>query len=139
MRSETQKEVTTMTMGERIKQVRKEAEGKLSQEEFAASLGLSRGQLMTYEIDRVTPQRSVLMLISQQYSIRLEWLETGEEPMRLPPNEDDEIVDEVLAGSNEFVKAVIRGIAKTPGGWEMMREVFNAIQAELDKQKKPGD
>nr|DAE96981.1 MAG TPA: Repressor protein CI [Caudoviricetes sp.] len=128
-----------MTMGERIKQVRKEAEGKLSQEEFAASLGLSRGQLMTYEIDRVTPQRSVLMLISQQYSIRLEWLETGEEPMRLPPNEDDEIVDEVLAGSNEFVKAVIRGIAKTPGGWEMMREVFNAIQAELDKQKKPGD
>lgn len=128
-----------MTMGERIKQVRKEAEGKLSQEEFAASLGLSRGQLMTYEIDRVTPQRSVLMLISQQYSIRLEWLETGEEPMRLPPNEDDEIVDEVLAGSNEFVKAVIRGIAKTPGGWEMMREVFNAIQAELDKQKKPSD
>lgn len=128
-----------MTMGERIKQVRKEAEGKLSQEEFAASLGLSRGQLMTYEIDRVTPQRSVLMLISQQYSIRLEWLETGEEPMRLPPSEDDEIVDEVLAGSNEFVKAVIRGIAKTPGGWEMMREVFNAIQAELDKQKKPGD
>ncbi len=128
-----------MTMGERIKQVRKEAEGKLSQEEFAASLGLSRGQLMTYEIDRVTPQRSVLMLISQQYSIRLEWLETGEEPMRLPPNEDDEIVDEVLAGSNEFVKAVIRGIAKTPGGWEMMREVFNAIQAELDKQKEPSD
>lgn len=128
-----------MTMGERIKQVRKEAEGKLSQEEFAASLGLSRGQLMTYEIDRVTPQRSVLMLISQQYSIRLEWLETGEEPMRLPPNEDDEIVDEVLAGSNEFVKAVIRGIAKTPGGWEMMREVFDAIQAELDKQKEPSD
>lgn len=128
-----------MTMGERIKQVRKEAEGKLSQEEFAASLGLSRGQLMTYEIDRVTPQRSVLMLISQQYSIRLEWLETGEEPMRLPPNEDDEIVDAVLAGSNEFVKAVIRGIAKTPGGWEMMREVFNAIQAELDKQGKPSD
>ncbi len=38
---------------------------------------------MTYEIDRVTPQRSVLMLISQQYSICLEWLETGEEPMRL--------------------------------------------------------
>lgn len=111
-----------MTMGERIKQVRKEAEGKLSQEEFAASLGLSRGQLMTYEIDRVTPQRSVLMLISQQYSIRLEWLETGEEPMRLPPNEDDEIVDEVLAGSNEFVKAVIRGIAKTPGGWEIDRK-----------------
>lgn len=128
-----------MTMGERIKQVRKEAEGKLSQEEFAASLGLSRGQLMTYEIDRVTPQRSVLMLISQQYSIRLEWLETGEEPMRLPPNEDDEIVDEVLAGSNEFVKAVIRGIAKTPGGWEMMREVFNAIQAELDNRVGGGD
>lgn len=128
-----------MTLGERIKLVRKEAAHKMTQEDFARSLGLTRDQLVTYELDRVKPQRSVLMLISQQYSIRLEWLETGEEPMRLPPNEDDEIVDEVLAGSNEFVKAVIRGIAKTPGGWEMMREVFNAIQAELDKQKEPSD
>jgi transcriptional regulator with XRE-family HTH domain len=128
-----------MTLGERIKLVRREATHKMTQEDFARSLGLTRDQLVTYELDRVKPQRSVLMLISQQYSIRLEWLETGEEPMRLPPNEDDEIVDEVLAGSNEFVKAVIRGIAKTPGGWEMMREVFNAIQAELDKQKEPSD
>lgn len=128
-----------MTLGERIKLVRKDATHKMTQEDFARSLGLTRDQLVTYELDRVKPQRSVLMLISQQYSIRLEWLETGEEPMRLPPNEDDEIVDEVLAGSNEFVKAVIRGIAKTPGGWEMMREVFNAIQAELDKQKEPSD
>lgn len=128
-----------MTLGERIKLVRKEATYKMTQEDFARSLGLTRDQLVTYELDRVKPQRSVLMLISQQYSIRLQWLETGEEPMRLPPNEDDEIVDEVLAGSNEFVKAVIRGIAKTPGGWEMMREVFNAIQAELDKQKEPSD
>ena len=128
-----------MTLGERIKLVRKEATHKMTQEDFARSLGLTRDQLVTYELDRVKPQRSILMLISQQYSIRLEWLETGEEPMRLPPNEDDEIVDEVLAGSNEFVKAVIRGIAKTPGGWEMMREVFNAIQAELDKQKEPSD
>lgn len=128
-----------MTLGERIKLVRKEATHKMTQEDFARSLGLTRDQLVTYELDRVKPQRSVLMLISQQYSIRLEWLETSEEPMRLPPNEDDEIVDEVLAGSNEFVKAVIRGIAKTPGGWEMMREVFNAIQAELDKQKEPSD
>lgn len=128
-----------MTIGERIRQVRKEAGRKISQADFAASLGLTRPQLMTYETGRVVPQRSVLMLISQQYSIRIEWLETGEEPMRLPPSEDDEIVDEVLAGSNEFVKAVIRGIAKTPGGWEMMREVFNAIQAELDRQKKPSD
>lgn len=128
-----------MTLGERIKLVRKEATHKMTQEDFARSLGLTRDQLVTYELDRVKPQRSVLMLISQQYSIRLEWMETGEEPMRLPPNEDDEIVDEVLAGSNEFVKAVIRGIAKTPGGWEMMREVFNAIQAELDKQKEPSD
>ena len=128
-----------MTLGERIKLVRKEATHKMTQEDFARSLGLTRDQLVTYELDRVKPQRSVLMLVSRQYSIRLEWLETGEEPMRLPPNEDDEIVDEVLAGSNEFVKAVILGIAKTPGGWEMMREVFNAIQAELDKQTEPSD
>ena len=45
------------------------------------------------------------------------------------------IVSEVLRGEDEFIKAVIRGIAKTPGGWEKMREVFNAIRAELDAQE----
>ena len=49
----------------------------------------------------------------------------------------DNAIDEVLGGEDEFIKAVLRGIAKTPGGWDKMREVFNAIAAELEKEKKP--
>ena len=55
--------------------------------------------------------------------------------MMQPADEDDEIVDAVLAGEDEFIKAVIRGIAKTPGGWEKMHDVFTAIAAELEKQR----
>ena len=79
------------------------------------------------------PSEIVLRGICRSFGISRAWLETGEGEMRIVPASDDEIVDEVLAGDDEFVKAVIRGIAKTPGGWEKMREVFTAIQNELQK------
>lgn len=71
--------------------------------------------------------------------MRREWLVDGKGPMRQPQAEDGEIIDEVLQGDDEFVKAVIRGIARTPGGWDKMREVFEAIQQELERAKKPGE
>lgn len=81
------------------------------------------------------PSDRTISDICRVFGVRRQWLEEGVGPMRQPETEDDEIVDAVLAGEDEFVKAVIRGIAKTPGGWDKMRDVFHAIQAELDKQK----
>lgn len=120
-------------MKDRIKQLRKELH--LSQDEFGARLGVGKSALSRIESGVNNPSEQTIRLICQAFNIRRAWLESGEGPMRLPPDEDDEIIDTVLAGENEFVKAVIRGIAKTPGGWEAMRQMFTAIQAELDKQK----
>ena len=55
------------------------------------------------------------------------------------PTSDDELIDKVLAGEDEFIKAFIKGIAKCPGGWEKMRDVFASVQAELDKINAPED
>ena len=118
-------------MNNRIKNLRKEL--GLSQLDFASKLEISRSALSKIESGENNPSDQTVKLICQEFGVRREWLLTGEEPKRLPPDEDDEIVDAVLAGENEFIKAVIRGIAKTPGGWEKMRDVFNAIQEELQK------
>ena len=120
-------------MNTRIKEVRKDC--KLTQSEFAARLGLKQNSIAQIEMGVRNPSEQTVTSICREFGIRRQWLEEGIGPMRQPETEDDEIVDAVLAGEDEFVKAVIRGIAKTPGGWEKMREVFLAIQAELDKQK----
>jgi len=120
---------------DRIKQVRTDA--ALSQRAFGSRIGISGPSVTHLESGVNNPSEQTIRAICKEFNVRRPWLETGEGPMRLPPDEDDEIIDAVLAGDNEFVKAVIRGIAKTPGGWDAMREMFAAIQAELDKQKNP--
>lgn len=103
--------------------------------EFAEKLQISQAFVSQICSGVRQPSDRTISDICREFGIRRQWLEDGIGPMRQPETEDDEIVDAVLAGEDEFVKAVIRGIAKTPGGWEKMREVFLAIQAELDKQK----
>ena len=120
-------------MKDRIKLVR--TESSLSQRAFGARLGISGPSVAHLESGENNPSEQTIRAICQEFNVRRAWLVDGEGPMRLPPDEDDEIIDAVLAGENEFVKAVIRGIAKTPGGWEAMREMFTAIQTELDKNK----
>ena len=105
----------------------------MTQSEFADKIGIGYSALSKIELGVNTPSTQTLQLICQQFGVRRDWLTDGTGPMRVPIESDDQLVDAVLAGEDEFIKAVIRGIAKTPGGWEKMREVFNAISAELQK------
>ena len=118
----------------RIKEVRLK-EG-LSQRAFGDRIGISGASVAQIELFTNNPSEQTIRAICQEFKIRRKWLETGSKPISRS-NEDDEVVDDVLAGEDEFIKAVIRGIAKTPGGWEKMKEVFDSIKAELDKQKEP--
>ena len=124
-----------MNIGERIKEVRKAA--SMNQADFGKAIGVGLSAVSAIEIGKNNPSEQTIRAICQEFGIRRGWLEHGEGPMKRDPADDDELIDEVLAGEDEFIKAVIRGIARTPGGWEKMRDVFNAIQAELDKEKEP--
>lgn len=121
------------SMNERIAELIEELHIKKG--EFAEKLQISQAFVSQICSGVRQPSDRTISDICREFGIRRQWLEEGIGPMRQPETEDDEIVDAVLAGEDEFVKAVIRGIAKTPGGWEKMREVFLAIQTELDKQK----
>lgn len=68
-----------MTIGERIKKVRKE--NNLTQQTFAEKLGNTQNTIARYETDRVTPSSSAVTLICKTYNIREEWLRTGDGEM----------------------------------------------------------
>lgn len=118
-------------MHNRLKDLRTDL--NLTQEEFANKICVTKSSVSMMERGERNPSPQTVQLICQQFGIRKDWLLEGTGPMKPPAAEDDAIIDEVLAGEDEFIKAVIRGIAKTPGGWEKMRDVFNAISAELQK------
>ena len=106
---------------------------------FSDRIGISVSGLRKLESGENNPSEQTIRAICSEFNVNRTWLETGTGQMQMPEAEDDELIDEVMRGDDEFVKAVIRGIARTPGGWEKMREVFEAIQKELDKKEKPED
>lgn len=121
------------TINSRIRTIREKED--VSQRAFGDLIGISGTAVAHIESGTNNPSEQTIRAICKEFRIDRHWLETGEGNMYSSKDEDDEIVDSVLAGDDEFIKAVIRGIAKTPGGWEKMREVFNAIQEELQTNK----
>ena len=124
-------------MNSRIKQIRESLGMTLTK--FSDRIGISVSGLRKLESGENNPSEQTIRAICSEFNVNRTWLETGTGQMQMPEAEDDELIDEVMRGDDEFVKAVIRGIVRTPGGWEKMREVFEAIQKELDKKEKPED
>ena len=62
-------------MKDRIKRIRTDA--KLTQEEFGAMIGATRGMVTTYEKGTI-PTLSTRMLICSKFNVSEAWLETGE-------------------------------------------------------------
>ena len=79
-----------MTVGERVKEVRKE--NGLSQEEFAHKLGFdTRGAIANIELERTEASDKLLSLISNLFGVREEWLRTGEGEMMAADTQSDKI------------------------------------------------
>lgn len=123
-----------MTRNERIRIIRQHF--SLSQRAFGEKIGISSPSVARLESGENNPSEQTIRAICSEFSVRRDWLESGEEPMLFQRDEDDELIDTILSDSTDFVRAVIRGITRTPGGWEKLREMMLAIQQELNAQKK---
>lgn len=66
-----------MTLGGKIREVRRA--NRLSQEEFATQLGISRSVLSQIEIDRIKPSVETIKKISTAFNVSLEYLIRAEE------------------------------------------------------------
>ncbi|MBS6831204.1 MAG: helix-turn-helix transcriptional regulator [Desulfovibrio sp.] len=71
------------SLGQRIKLVR----GKISQDVFAVTIGVSRGSLSAYERDESQPAAEVLKEICTKYKVSADWLLFGEGGLESTPLE----------------------------------------------------
>ncbi len=127
-----------MTLGERIKSVRKQ--NKLTQTEFAESLGASRGMIVNVEMDKIsnmTAKKPLLQLICDKYGISPAWLIDGEGEMMQDLSREQEIiraVSEMFAGDDSFKQDVISMLVKLPDEcWGLLEDMARRL---LDEQKK---
>lgn len=80
-----------MTLGERIKKVRKALD--LTQQEFADRIGMKRNSIAQVEMGRNTSEQTITS-ICREFNISEEWLRTGSGEMFIPSPEES--VDELI-------------------------------------------
>lgn len=128
----------TSTVGSRIKEVR--VSKNLTQQAFADQIGISRGALANYEVDRNEPIDAVITLICREFGVDHYWLRTGEGNMFRPVNRDTEIASfmgDVMRGEDDdFRRRLIAVLAKLDASeWELLEK----MALKLADQCKKGD
>lgn len=125
------------TIGSRIKEVRVVKD--LTQQSFADRIGISRGALANYEVDRNEPIDAVIALICREFGIRELWLRTGEGEMFKPVNRDAEIaafMGDVMNGEEEDFRRRLRYVLARLDAdeWKLLEKM--ALQLAADDKKE---
>ncbi|SDF98460.1 Transcriptional regulator, contains XRE-family HTH domain [Cellulosimicrobium cellulans] len=76
--------IPQFTLGDRLRKARQHT--GLEQVEFAEEIGISRGTILNYELDRTRPRLIVLKAWALRTGVPLEWLQTGESPRQGDPD-----------------------------------------------------
>lgn len=131
-----------MTFGERIKSVRKDF--NLTQEAFAARIGLKQNSIAQIEADRRNVSDQVILSISREFGYREEWLRTGDGEPKADGDRAEEVkarVEKLFQHKNaEFQQALISTLLQfEPDGpqWRVVEEIFESVRAKLPADPKP--
>lgn len=99
-----------MSIADRIREVRKDAQ--LNQVEFAARVSLGLSSVSQMERGILSPSPRTIELISREFNVNKEWLETGEGEMyNLPTDEEEEILQR-LALKTDVSAQVLKMVIK---------------------------
>ena len=125
----------------RVRAVRKS--NKLSQTEFAESLGVTVGVISNIELGRITQwdtKTPLLNLICDKYGCRREWLIDGEGEMMQELSREQEIiraVSEMFTGDDSFKQDIISMLVKLPGEyWGSLEDMARRLMDEQSKRKE---
>lgn len=126
-------------MNERIKELRKEL--KLTQQEFADELKISRGNIGAYEVGKNAPSDAVVSLICKTFNVNEEWLRVGVGDMFLElPEEDEEAayVSELLEDLDNDLFILIKEVMHTyhdlsPKSKEVIRDFSARLRENIKK------
>lgn len=103
-----------MSLGKRIKEVRNDT--KMSQTEFAKTLGSTFGALSKYEVDRVEPNEVFINGLCREYGVNKNWLLTGEGKKYMENKELGVFIEQLMSGQIEEIKNAamdMRGLNET--------------------------
>jgi transcriptional regulator with XRE-family HTH domain len=111
----------------------------LTQTEFGRRIGTSGATISTTESGKTTPDNQTLLLICHKFGVRREWLEHGEEPMRVDHVDDapHSLVPELVEvlSDHPAVLAALRRVVRimTPADWDRLNEIIDAVMEEQEK------
>ena len=129
-----------MSVGSRIKDLRKSQ--NLTQQAFADRLGIQRGAIANYELERNVPIDAVISLICREFNVREAWLRTGEGKMldaKPRAEELGELVRKLLADRPEsfrsrLITSLLRFEPDSPE-WQILENIYNSIAAEKESRE----
>lgn len=127
-------------MNERLKELRKTL--KLTQQEFADRIHVSRGALAVYEIGRNEPIGAVVDLICREFDVNEHWLRTGEGEMFIAKTPGDEIaafMGDILRGEPDFRQRFIAVLSRmTADEWKLLERKVLELAEEIKKAGPDG-
>ncbi len=129
-------------MNQRIKELRKIL--GLSQEEFAAQLGLTRGAITNIEHNKTEPKPLLVQLICKEFKVNEIWLRTGvgdpfqkkERAQEMTELFADLMNDRPESFRTRLITALLRFSPDGPE-WAALESIYNSIQAEAEKKTDP--
>lgn len=136
-----------MSVGSRIKELRKAQKPPITQQEFADRVGIKQSTVATYEADRNVPSDAVISLICREFNVREAWLRDGTGEMLEQLTEDEDRArffgDLSKESASPEVLAFIDALRKTPepairAALEFVCNVYESYNA-LQKEKENGD
>lgn len=121
-----------MTVGERIKQIRKE--NKMTQIEFAKAISISNVSVSQLEADKFNMARTTERLICTMFHINPEWLRTGEGEMHSIAETAEELVPELVNTLNDnpaLLHALKRAsVAFSAEDWKKLNDFVQSLGGE---------
>lgn len=121
-----------MTLGERIKKLRKELD--LTQQEFADRIGIKRNSIAQVELGRNTSDQTIIS-ICREFNVNEAWLRTGEGEMFVQMTRSQEIaefVGKVLQGEEDnFKRRFIAMLSRLDeNDWIVLEKMANEMKKD---------
>ena len=120
-------------MKDRIKKLRKEL--CLTQQEFADRLNVKRQTVAAYEIGKIKPSDSTLLLMCKEFKVNKEWLCQGDGRIfeeNKKNHEVQEFAESVMGeADSSFKKRFITALSKlNERDWETLAKIAEELEKE---------
>lgn len=128
-----------MSIGDRVLQIRKE--NKLTQDDFAKKIKLSKNFVWMLEKGERVPSDRTISDICREFSISEEWLKTGNGDMYIIPIEEEALIISELIEKDSPVYDLVKSIIKIykdldVKSQEVLEKFCVDLAGELSSHKK---